>query len=169
MVIEANGDKLRIDAPKGALTEELRTALAESKAEIMALLANSGITVGEGVGPCPHCQNPLRVISHPLDMEIIIECPTRPDLFRKWLMLTEEESAPSLCADCGLMPSLITGRCPECIQRLMLCPDELCGKCGGGRYWRHRANDSQPPGFRWRCAICDPAASRNVAWYELSY
>ena len=36
--IEATGDRLRVDAPKGAITLELREALAACKAEVLAIL-----------------------------------------------------------------------------------------------------------------------------------
>jgi hypothetical protein len=38
VVVEASGDRLRVDAPKGVVTEELREALAEHKTEVMALI-----------------------------------------------------------------------------------------------------------------------------------
>ena len=38
VVVEAAGDRLRVDAPKGAVTPELREALAEHKTEVMALI-----------------------------------------------------------------------------------------------------------------------------------
>ena len=36
--IKANGDRLVIDAPKGAITPELRTSLAQHKSDLLALL-----------------------------------------------------------------------------------------------------------------------------------
>ena len=39
--LTSNGEKLRVEAPKGALTEEIRQALAEHKAEILSLLTPS--------------------------------------------------------------------------------------------------------------------------------
>ncbi len=36
--LEVDGDRLRVDAPKGAVTPELREALAAHKAEVLALL-----------------------------------------------------------------------------------------------------------------------------------
>lgn len=38
VVIEAVGDRLRVDAPKGVITPELRQALASCKAEVLAIL-----------------------------------------------------------------------------------------------------------------------------------
>lgn len=38
VALEAAGDRLRFDAPRGALTPELRTAMAEHKAELLGLL-----------------------------------------------------------------------------------------------------------------------------------
>lgn len=36
--LEANGDRLKVNAPKGAVTPELREALSEQKAELLTLL-----------------------------------------------------------------------------------------------------------------------------------
>ncbi len=41
VTVEARGDKLRIDAPVGALTPAARAALAERKAEVLAHLAGA--------------------------------------------------------------------------------------------------------------------------------
>lgn len=38
VTVEAAGDRLRVDAPKGAVTPELREALAERKTEVLALI-----------------------------------------------------------------------------------------------------------------------------------
>ncbi len=38
VIVEAVGEHLRIDAPKGAITPELRVALVQQKAEILSLL-----------------------------------------------------------------------------------------------------------------------------------
>ncbi len=48
--LELNGDSLRIRAPKGALTPELRTTLADRKAELMAFLRQAN-GVSEDVAP----------------------------------------------------------------------------------------------------------------------
>jgi TubC N-terminal docking domain len=169
VALEAEGDRLRIEAPKGAVTPELREALTASKDEVIRLLAlrRQSVTVSESVGPCPHCGSPLLVSSHPLKDEICVQCPTRPNIL-KFIKIRGDESTPMLCSDCATMPAFITGRCPECIQRLLLCPDEACEKCGSSRYWRHRANENQPPGFKWYCARCTLPSTRNVAWYELA-
>ncbi|MHB8763134.1 MAG: TubC N-terminal docking domain-related protein [Deferrisomatales bacterium] len=53
--LEAQGDRLRVDAPAGALTPELRAALAEHKPELLRVLA-----AGAGApGPftCDGCPN----------------------------------------------------------------------------------------------------------------
>jgi len=41
VLIESAGDRLRVDAPKGAITPELREALAACKAEVLAILNTS--------------------------------------------------------------------------------------------------------------------------------
>jgi TubC N-terminal docking domain len=38
VMIESAGDRLRVDAPKGVITPELREALAACKAEVLAIL-----------------------------------------------------------------------------------------------------------------------------------
>ena len=38
VLIEVTGDRLRVDAPKGAITPELRAALTARKAEVLAIL-----------------------------------------------------------------------------------------------------------------------------------
>jgi hypothetical protein len=43
VMVEAAGGRLRVDAPKGAVTPDLREALAECKAEVLAML-----TIDEG-------------------------------------------------------------------------------------------------------------------------
>ena len=142
--------------------------LAEADLRIQADLRHRGILVSENVGPCPHCQKPLLIYSHPDDDSVWVECPSGREGLFKVLRRAEDETTPALCSDCGLMPALITGRCPECIQRLMLCPNDPCEKCGGLRYWRHRANKTQPAGFAWHCSQCQPLTGKNVAWQELA-
>lgn len=39
VLLEPAGDRLKIDAPKGSITPELREALAECKSEVLAILA----------------------------------------------------------------------------------------------------------------------------------
>ena len=39
VALEADGDRLRVDAPAGVVTEELRTALAKNKRAIIKLLS----------------------------------------------------------------------------------------------------------------------------------
>ena len=41
ITLTCNGEKLRVEAPTGALTDELRQALGEHKTEILALLTRS--------------------------------------------------------------------------------------------------------------------------------
>ncbi len=177
--VEVNGDRLRIDAPRGALNQETKESLARHKAELLALLNRDGFIeakqeyhqavhhrgflVSENIGPCPHCLKPLLVLSHPEKDFIKVECP-EGELFKS-LRLSEDEHAQALCSDCSRLPAFLTGRCPECIQRLLLCPEE-CPKCGGSAFWRYRASEGRPAGFAWYCANCSPASTRNVAIYE---
>ena len=39
VMLEPNGDRLRYSGPKGALTSELREAIAENRTEIIAVLS----------------------------------------------------------------------------------------------------------------------------------
>ena len=41
VMLEPNGDRLRYSGPKGALTSELREAIAENRTEIIAVLNQS--------------------------------------------------------------------------------------------------------------------------------
>ncbi|MBV9791145.1 MAG: AMP-binding protein, partial [Chloroflexi bacterium] len=49
----AEDGRLRFQAPKGALTDELRTALAEHKAEVLAMLQEALTVTQEGQSPIP--------------------------------------------------------------------------------------------------------------------
>jgi hypothetical protein len=178
--IEANGDRLVIDAPRGVLNQKVKESLTRYKAELLALLTAYSVSetgrlihqamphtsklMSEDAGPCPHCLKPLLVFSQPEENIIKVECPE--GRMSKLLRLAEDESAQADCSDCSRMPAFLTGRCPECIQRLLLCPDE-CQKCGGSAFWRYRASDDKPAGFAWYCANCRPPCTRNVARYEV--
>jgi hypothetical protein len=122
---------------------------------------DSAITLTYSVGNCPHCRQPLKVFNLGGTGEIWIQCPTKPDLF-KALYQDERER----CRDCEIKKSVICGRCSECIQRLLLCPKEVCPSCGSLRFWRHRASKDQPAGSLWRCMSCDEPTG-NVAVYTI--
>ncbi|QRK08315.1 amino acid adenylation domain-containing protein [Archangium violaceum] len=51
--LRAEGAQLRISAPKGALTPELRDELARRKAEMLALLGRGGDAGAQGLSPVP--------------------------------------------------------------------------------------------------------------------
>ena len=52
--IEADGDLIRYEAPKGSLTPELREAMARHKADLISLLARThGQASPTGHGLCP--------------------------------------------------------------------------------------------------------------------
>ncbi len=57
ITLAAEGDRLRVKAPVGALTVELRQALAEHKAELLALVRQRGTVYGADAEPkgqqCP--------------------------------------------------------------------------------------------------------------------
>ncbi|HEY0733618.1 MAG TPA: amino acid adenylation domain-containing protein, partial [Herpetosiphonaceae bacterium] len=53
----AEGDRLRFQAPKGALTDELRAALSEHKAEVLALLQEVTATTHEAPAPIERAPN----------------------------------------------------------------------------------------------------------------
>ena len=54
VVLIADGDRLRVDAPAGALTPELRQALATQKSTLLRLIGRPDGTSAPG---CPRCQN----------------------------------------------------------------------------------------------------------------
>ncbi len=47
VILEVEGDRLHVDAPAGAITDELRAALAENKGRLLALLARERRDLGE--------------------------------------------------------------------------------------------------------------------------
>jgi len=49
------GDKLRLEAPRGVLTDELKQRLATQKAEIIRLLQAETCPNGRGMPRCSHC------------------------------------------------------------------------------------------------------------------
>lgn len=49
IAISADGDKLRINAPKGALTDELRAAIAARKAALLAMLRAGALTAAPSI------------------------------------------------------------------------------------------------------------------------
>lgn len=70
------GDKLRVDAPKGALSPDLRQALADHKPEILALLK----PVSDGERP------PLdRPPENEVELRRLIDWLADPVAFARWL------------------------------------------------------------------------------------
>jgi hypothetical protein len=134
----------------------------EGSAVADSLKPDSAVTLTYIVGNCPHCRQPLKVFSMGLSREVWIQCPTRPELFKA---LNQDER--EWCRDCEMKKSVICGRCSECIQRLLLCPDEPCPSCGSVRFWRHRASRDRVAGFAWRCANCEEPMGKVVV-YELT-
>jgi hypothetical protein len=49
IAISADGDKLRINAPKGAMSDELRAAIAASKAQLLAMLRAGALTASRSI------------------------------------------------------------------------------------------------------------------------
>jgi hypothetical protein len=49
------GDKLRLEAPQGVLTDEIKRRLATQKAEIVQLLQAETCPNGSGMPRCSHC------------------------------------------------------------------------------------------------------------------
>src|SRR5437868_1686737 len=142
---ELDGESFRIRAPRGLITPELRDELAERKPEILALLrqTDTEIKVSYLVGDCPHCRRPLEVRMHPLDDEVLINCP------EGILIKVLKHDACEWCIDCADKLTVIAGRCADCIRRLMLASNKPCPDCNGVRFWRFRANKVQPAGFAW--------------------
>jgi len=48
IALKAVGEQLEVDAPKGALTDELRDAIRQYKAELLALLRQAEVSPGPG-------------------------------------------------------------------------------------------------------------------------
>ena len=78
------GDKLRLEAPKGILTEGLKQQLAAQKSEIIRLLQAETTTNGSGRTRCYHCSKFGPVgreggCSKPgdgnMNMAALLECP----------------------------------------------------------------------------------------------
>jgi putative DNA primase/helicase len=107
------------------------------------------VNVGEVVGDCPHCSQPLLVLTRPGNDKVRVQCPSNPELFK---VLRNEDR--ERCRDCDQHLPVIAGRCAECIQRLMLASDKPCTNCGSGRFWRYRATKERSAGFAWYCAYC---------------
>jgi hypothetical protein len=160
---ELEGEGFRVRASRGLVSELMRDELAAAKPEILALLklTDTQVTVSNIVGNCPHCWQPLLVSTHPLDDEVWIQCPTKPELFKAL-----KHDAREWCRDCEQKLTVIARRCEECIQRLLLAPDAECEECGGLRFWRHRATKERPAGFAWYCANCEEPSGK-AAFYEL--
>ena len=78
VAIEANGDRLKIDAPKGVITPELREALATNKTEIIALLIEDCPSIK------PHDESQIEsekvssLIPEPLPVDVIDYCYNGP-------------------------------------------------------------------------------------------
>lgn len=175
--VSLDNGELVVRGPRRA--EQLAKAIISRKTEVLALLsgegrsqtakehrqsfAHKGVLVSENIGACPHCSRPLIVFSQRTEAIVEICCPE--GRLSKSLRLAVDESIQALCSDCSRIPALLCNRCPECIQRLLLCPEE-CPKCGGKRFWRHKANEDQPAGFAWYCHSCKPAQNKNIACFD---
>jgi hypothetical protein len=161
---ELEGESFRVRAPQGIITPELRDQLSEHKPEILTLLRQTDveIQVSHTAGNCPHCRRPLLVFTHPLDDEVWIACPTKPELFKAL-----RQEATEWCRDCGEKLPCVAGRCRDCIERVMLAPDDVCSICEGLQFWRNSANCDRPAGFAWYCAGCQEPTIKAVI-YELS-
>src|SRR5262245_2949742 len=57
ITVTLNGDRLKIDAPAGSLTDEDRAQLRECKAELLKLLASDAF---EPIKVCPICAGDLK-------------------------------------------------------------------------------------------------------------
>jgi hypothetical protein len=102
--LEPQGDKLRVVAPKGVLTPDLRATLAEHKGELLAALQ---------APCCPAC---ARRAGPPLD--ISDGCQTHgvtPEQVARWWALAQEmDRTVSFCHCCaGPAPSQAL-RCRRC-------------------------------------------------------
>ena len=76
VVIEPSGGRLRVDAPRGVITPELREALTSQKEELLRVLSttlvetvpcpgdecNERLVLVDGVGYCKHYQMSVRFV-----------------------------------------------------------------------------------------------------------
>jgi len=70
VALEPNGDRLKYRAPQGALTPELRKAMAEHKAAIISTLRRLGDGRAPPLGRPPQTEQELRrLIDHLADSE----------------------------------------------------------------------------------------------------
>lgn len=69
VIVKATGDRLKLDAPAGALTDEALAELRAHKAEILAALVTNHL--------CPRCGDPIRLQDRNLDAWYCSGC-------RKW-------------------------------------------------------------------------------------
>ena len=76
VILEPNGDRLRYRAPQGALTPELREAMAEHKGEILSTIRR----FGDGFPP------PLgRPLATEQELRRWMDWTADPEKFAKWL------------------------------------------------------------------------------------
>jgi len=94
VILEAIGDRLRVDAPAGMLTPELRQALVVHKAELLELLAPAGNPAPTVTGDSASAEPASPAGMSPLDA-------LRPYLGR-WLFPSEAAEARALAAELGV-------------------------------------------------------------------
>ena len=86
IALTSNGEKLRVEAPTGALTDELRQALGEHKTEILARLR----PVGDGQPP-PLDRPPVTE----QELRRLIDHLAEPEAFTRWLEWAMNYTDPS--------------------------------------------------------------------------
>lgn len=71
VILEARGNRLYVDAPKGKLSDNERAVLAAHKSEILALLSEDNVSNSEKA--CPQCGDTLIVEEQ--DEWVYLDCP----------------------------------------------------------------------------------------------
>ena len=102
--LTVSGDKLGIDAPKGVLTDDIRQAIRQHKAELLALLRQAEVSPGPGepAAARPHSCEPGKATG---------------------------EGQPAPCPKCGSLEWVPHGHPPEAAQCLVPAQCRHAGLC----------------------------------------
>lgn len=112
VTIQPNGERLRVEAPTGALTDELREELTARKVAVMALLS----------GCCPVCSGALRMSEN--DRYRYEECEQEPLHYfnaqnkrsGKPMGLFADYVRQGQCSRCQAIGATYSGHCEDCLR-----------------------------------------------------